>query len=178
MITKLACKNRQIFYFCLLRKKSWCKGQNCQDSIAVIWSSQRGVAFLRREVKACQTEDSSLEVISSSVMLTFKMLLCFLGAIPGEKQQQKKHHQQNKTKSTNTNETESWLLCMLIKQSYFGCHLHSWLVVLVVLIHILKSLFLLPISTLFHVINTRFFTNVRRITEFSSEIMLCKSICV
>jgi len=54
-------------------------------------------------VKACQTEDSSLEVISSFVTLTFKMLLCFLGAIPGEKQQQKKHHQQKTTTTTKTN---------------------------------------------------------------------------
>lgn len=102
MITKLACKNRQIFYFCLFRKKSWCKGQNCQDSIAVIWSSQRGVAFLRREVEACQTEDSSLEVISSFVTLTFKMLLCFLGAIPGEKQQQQKNPPTSKNNNKKT----------------------------------------------------------------------------
>lgn len=69
----------------------------------MIWSSQRGVAFLRREVEACQTEDSSLEVISSFVTLTFKMLLCFLGAIPGEKQQQQKTHQHQKTTTKKPN---------------------------------------------------------------------------
>jgi len=53
------------------------KGQNCQDGIAVICPSQRGVAFPSRNVETPHTEGSSREVVSRFVMLIFNKLFTF-----------------------------------------------------------------------------------------------------